>query len=363
MKISDSNIQLVSSHLNIEKHEERESLVAWQRGRGRVEEEARGENSKGLKKMALAMQKESTTVSLSTEVLRNRPVKVQAVPVRPEDKTITDLNLRILKAMIEKFTGKKFRSFDPMMFSETGQEQAQNVAPDGQQVVPVESESVGWGLAYDHYESHYEYEATSFSAQGVITTEDGQEITFSAELNMSREYMSHEEFHLRAGDALKDPLVINFDGPAANLTQRDFSFDLDADGQKDQISFVRPGSGFLSYDKNNDGIINNGSELFGPATGNGFSELAEFDADENGWIDENDLIYDKLRIWTKNEAGEDQLFALGAKNVGAIYLGSVSTPFELTDQNNEMLGEVRSSGIFLGDDGSVGTVQQLDLVV
>ena len=179
-----------------------------------------------------------------------------------------------------------------------------------------------------------------------------------------RKTLFHHSIDIRAGAAqLKDPLVINFNGTAAQLTDEKISFDIDADGTEDQISFVGPNSGFLALDKNQDGKINNGSELFGALSGNGFADLAQFDEDNNGFIDENDSIYNKLRIWTRDPEGNNQLIALGSANVGAIYLSHNNTPFEIKDADNQLQGVVRASGIYLGDDGSVGTVQQLDLVV
>lgn len=360
MKIVDSNIRLASSHQTIERNETRESLVAWKRGAGRLEETAEGEKGRKLEALAMNLEQDASTVFFSAEVHRNRPVKVEAVPVKSEDEVMSSLNLRILKAMVEKFTGRKIKMFDPAEFRNTAE------VSEIQQPQPLEQgasvEELGWGVAYDYYESHYEYESTSFSAEGIVRTEDGREIQFSAELAMSREFMTREELHVRAGDALKDPLVINFDGTAAELTQTKFAFDIDADGREDQISFVKSGSGLLALDRNGDGMVNDGSELFGPATANGFAELASHDEDKNGWIDENDFIYDRLRIWTKDAAGEDHLFALGEKDVGAIYLGNVRTEFALKDSQNELLGQVRSSGVYLHESGSVGTIQQLDFV-
>lgn len=217
-------------------------------------------------------------------------------------------------------------------------------------------------MIYDYYESHYERESLRFDASGQIITEDGQEIDFSATLNMTREFFSEEQLSIRAGDALKDPLVINFSGQAAALTQTKFAFDIDNDGEENQISFLKPGSGFLALDVNGDNRINNGSELFGPASGNGFQELAAYDLDGNEWIDENDSIYEKLRIWVKDEEGNDSLFALGEKGIGAIYLNAAATPFSLKDSQNNLLGQVQASGIFVKDQGEVGTVQQIDLV-
>ena len=166
---------------------------------------------------------------------------------------------------------------------------------------------------------------------------------------------------IRDSAKLKDPLVLNFNGNAAELTTTRFSFDIDSDGQQDQIAFTGPNSGFLALDRNNDGVINNGSELFGPTTGQGFAELAAYDQDGNQWIDENDSIYNKLRIWSKDAQGQDQLIALGQRGVGAIYLGQVTSPFALKDSDNNLLGQIRSSGVFLQENGVAGTVQQIDL--
>lgn len=162
---------------------------------------------------------------------------------------------------------------------------------------------------------------------------------------------------------MKDPLVINFSGSAAQLTGAKFSFDLDADGKAEQVSFVSENSGFLALDRNSDGKVNSGSELFGPATGNGFSELAAYDLDRNGWIDENDAVYQKLGIWTKDADGKDGLSTLLQKNIGALYLGSVATPFDLKNSQNRLDGLVRSSGVYLNENGGAGTMQQIDLAV
>lgn len=136
---------------------------------------------------------------------------------------------------------------------------------------------------------------------------------------MSREFLREQSVSVRLGDAvLKDPLVLNFDGAAAELTTTRFSFDIDSDGKPDQIAFVGANSGFLALDRNNDGVINDGGELFGPSTGQGFAELAAYDEDSNQWIDENDSIYQNLRIWSKNAEGQDQLVSLGQRGVGIL---------------------------------------------
>lgn len=91
--------------------------------------------------------------------------------------------------------------------------------------------------------------------------------------------------------------------------------------------------------------------------------MAKYDEDGNQWIDENDSIYDSLRIRTKDPEGKDVLFALGQKGIGAIFLGNINTPFDMKDGENNLHGQVKNSGVFLREDGSAGIIQQIDLVV
>nr|WP_320146555.1 hypothetical protein [uncultured Anaeromusa sp.] len=205
-----------------------------------------------------------------------------------------------------------------------------------------------------------EAEYTAWSAQGRVTTEDGRTLQLDQTSLMLR---TAEMVQTQSTATLEDPLVIQYGkGSAAiGLTEEKYAFDLDADGQKDSMSFVKPGAGFLALDQNGDGKINDGSELFGAKSGDAFGDLAKFDADGNGWIDENDDVYGKLRIWAKDDQGKDQLLSLKDADVGAIYLGSVATEFSIKDNHNELQGQVRQSGLFLRDSGEVGTVQRLDL--
>lgn len=214
-------------------------------------------------------------------------------------------------------------------------------------------------------ESYYfEAESVSFSSQGKVTTADGREISFSLEIGMSRTFEQYyrEEYDMQEFQRLYDPLVINFDDSVASLSDQKFFFDLDADGEKEEISELSQGSGYLALDKNQDGRINDGTELFGPRSGNGFADLATYDEDGNGWIDEGDSIWNKLKIWCRNEEGQDTLYTLAEKGVGAICLQNASTDFALKNDANVSNGFIRSTGIFLYENGNAGTLQHLDLV-
>jgi hypothetical protein len=182
-------------------------------------------------------------------------------------------------------------------------------------------------------------------------------------MEMSRHFSERESLVITAGAQLKDPLVINYDAPAVTLTAEQFAFDLDNDGRQEQISTMGTGSGFLVWDKNGNGQADNGSELLGALTGNGFAELARFDEDGNGFIDSGDSIYDALSVWIHPGSNDEDYLTLKEANVGAIYLGTVATPFEIRNENNALLGKVRDSSIFISEAGDTGTVQQIDLVV
>ncbi len=208
-----------------------------------------------------------------------------------------------------------------------------------------------------------EQESVSFSATGIVKTADGREINFGVDLEMSRGFAGYFLESSTEDVVLTDPLVINLESGTASVSDQKFFFDLDADGKKEEISSLGQGSGFLAFDKNGDGTINDGSELFGTKSGDGFADLAKYDEDGNGWIDENDQIFKKLKVWTKDAKGKDKLVNLKDADVGAIYLGNANTQFHLNDTSNKTNGVIQKTGVFLRESGSVGTVQHLDLAV
>ncbi len=208
-------------------------------------------------------------------------------------------------------------------------------------------------------------EVTCFSTAGKVQTADGREIDFNLNLEMSREFtqvVNSTEYTRKT--FCVDPLVINLEGNPASFSDKTFFFDLDADGEKEELSGLSKGSGFLALDKNGDGTINDGKELFGPQSGDGFKDLAAYDEDGNGWIDEGDSVFDRLKIWTLDENGKERLVGIGKAGVGAIYLGKADTKFSLNDmESNETQGIIRSTGIFLKENGGMGTVQHVDYVL
>lgn len=218
-------------------------------------------------------------------------------------------------------------------------------------------------FSYEEETFYQEEQNFSFSSVGTVKTSDGRELNFNVDINMSHSFSNYyrQEMDIASFMQVCDPLVINFDNSVASLEDQKFFFDLDADGEEEEIATLSAGSGYLALDKNNDGKINDGSELFGPQSGDGFGDLAKYDEDGNGWIDENDSIWNSLKIWCKNRDGSESLYTLADKGVGAICLSKVNTDYTLRNQQAEA-GYLRSTGIFLFEDGRAGTMQHLDLV-
>ncbi len=360
MIIESSSISMSAAHHYNQRYSKEESLKSWV---GDIRPDFEGKGAASVLQSVRQDQVEisKTAVKKSVEKKAKDSKDCDSVTIEPSEHD--KITLKLLEKLFEQLTGKKF-NFKLVQSIELKSENLECPESQSSDQSPPAPEKAGWGLEYDLHEKYYESEQTSFEAGGVIRTSDGREVNFSLQLEMSREFASQNDVSIRAGDAVKiDPLVINFAGNAAQLTSEKFSFDIDADGTEDQVSFLAAGSGFLSIDLNNDGLINDGSELFGPQSGNGFAQLAGYDVSGDNWIDESDPVFAGLRVWTRDAQGIDQLYSLGRLGIGAVYLGNIETPYSLKSGDNLSLGGIAQTGIALREDGSVVTVQDVDLTI
>jgi hypothetical protein len=98
----------------------------------------------------------------------------------------------------------------------------------------------------------------------------------------------------------QDPLVLDLDGDGLELTREDSSkiyFEMDTDGFAERSAWVKPDDGFLARDVNNNGKVDNASELFGNATTDGFTALRSLDSNADGKITSADTAWSQLRVW------------------------------------------------------------------
>ena len=250
MIISDSSISLGTEHFKQEKHTKEEKLTIWQSGRDPIITASDGSNkAKSINVMSFIAQQETEIVKLSSEsVGRSKRISTIVDPVSENDQLSADLNIRILKAFIERLTGKKISLKEAGDIYPDQKKHASEKISDDQNVHPENratgGTNDGYGLVYEYHESYIEQEHMSFNAQGVITTADGTEIAIDLSLTMSRSFVEENHLTIRAGEALKDPLVINYDGAVTDISGHEFNFDIDSDGTEDQLHFVGSGSGF-----------------------------------------------------------------------------------------------------------------------
>ncbi|MCX7710590.1 MAG: hypothetical protein N2484_12185 [Clostridia bacterium] len=286
-------------------------------------------------------------------ISNNSPTEGDPVLINEKDKR----KMIALQELIERLTGKKVKFYAKRDFEDEIEDLQWISLRRGAGNIVFQTDT---GSKPETGNS--ENESVTFVSKGIIKTSDGRSIDFNVNLRLSKEFM--RENHITAQNtAFIDPLVINYEGDSTELTGEEFSFDIDLDGGTENIAFVGKGSGFLAIDLNNDGVVNDGSELFGPKSGNGFGDLAVYDSDKNNWIDENDPVFEKLRIWTKDSEGKDILFALGVKGIGALYLGNVSTEYAIGDTPDSLDAYMRQTGIFIRENGTVGTIQDLEYVI
>ena len=151
------------------------------------------------------------------------------------------------------------------------------------------------------------------------------------------------------GIQLSSPLILDLDNDGVEtlaLTQG-VKFDIDADGDKDLTGWVGADDGLLVRDINNDGIINNASELFGEETikkdgskaKDGFEALSELDSNNDGLINKYDEAFKELRVWKDSNSDgitqADELLTLEDIDLKEISLQSNIVDY---DNNGNTIG-------------------------
>jgi hypothetical protein len=152
----------------------------------------------------------------------------------------------------------------------------------------------------------------------------------------------------------QDPLILDLDGNGIDITSLDAGkqFDIDGDGSIDQTAWVSGADALLALDRNGDGEINDGRELFGDQNGakDGFEELAKFDDNLDGMIDATDGVFSSLVLLHAD--GTQQ--SLGEAGIKSISL-SMITPLD----QRLIGGDLVATSQFERDDGTTGSVGEV----
>jgi len=230
VKIENWAVLMTSSHRSFKSLTREESLKTWTGGRRPdLQNQNPGELLSGSGPVILELSEQARAMlEQAQKPVGAKPPDKLFFEIGHEDK----LKMLLVESMMKALTGKEFKLFIVEKI-DLGEEKVKlkNIL----QETPGEPRRPGWGMEYNYRLSYYEAETLSFSARGLIRTADGREISFSVQLNMSREFAARNNISIRAGDAVKDPLVINFDGTAPGLTEAKYNFDPDCDGCEDLI--------------------------------------------------------------------------------------------------------------------------------
>lgn len=344
MKIASSEMALSSAHSLSQSRQER---ISFRTGAAALD------NNASTQRPRVALSSAAQTLLSEARRQQASTASAQTASVKSDSESVLPVQLQILKNIIEQLTGREIRLFDM-----SGVPPSDTVAVA--QSAPTSSASQEPTFAFDYQRVSETQEQTDFAASGKVTLSDGSTIDFSLQMSLARTTREETSVSIRSGAAAraKDPLILSF-GSGVRASGGRQSFKLDA---STQAIPVLEGAAYLTIDRNGNNKVDDGSELFGPATGNGFKELAALDSDKNGWIDEADSGFAKLKLWQPDGQGGGKLQSLKAAGVGALYLGSTSTPFTLLSASGESQAQLRSSGVYLNGDGSAGALQQIDVV-
>lgn len=186
----------------------------------------------------------------------------------------------------------------------------------------------------------------------------------------------------RGGFARRDPLVLDLDGDGIEAVGIDpahpILFDHDGDGVKNATGWIKADDGLVVLDRNGNGLIDSGAELFGDSTilvngaragklaVNGFEALGDLDFNQDSVITSADAAYTQLRIWQDaNQDGISQaseLKTLSAAGVASINVTATQTNLSLGNGNQQSwTGSYTRANGSTGVAGDASVTGSLDL--
>ena len=184
------------------------------------------------------------------------------------------------------------------------------------------------------------------ATEGAAAVEMQMEFQFSFSASMSMEVEVRES----------DPIMLDLDGDGFELTShlQGAQFDILGAGRAANTAFVTGGDAFLALDRNENGVVDSGKELFGDQHGaaNGYEELRKLDSNGDGRINNKDEQFDALRLFRDNgngrtEAGE--LISLRDAGIKEIQLD-----YRNVDESAAGGNRLAQRAAFLREDGSKG---------
>ena len=210
-------------------------------------------------------------------------------------------------------------------------------------------------IAYEQMQE--EASSLDLAFKGSITTKKGKQMNFSLSVKWKEKFAVAQRDILQQGQNFNDPLIITLDGDTP-VTKDKFDFKLNKNAST--LNRLKKKSGYLAFDKNDSNKIDDGSELFGVKSGDGFADLAKYDEDKNGWIDSNDTIFKSLRFWSPSK-NSDSVKTLKEVGIGAISLQSIKTDFISKEDINKPTAYYKEASVAVGENAQPCALFSVDL--
>lgn len=362
MRVQASQLSFAVQHRQGVQHEREERLRTWV---GDRRPDFEGEEARGLARPApgpldllqAKLQRQARQLAQAKAAAAPPPRALHGrdppPPANADPLANLDPKTKKMLLLLEKLFGiKDIRSLSfGFTVSQVQGVQGQVLEQDG-------TAPVGWGMEYDYHEFYRAYESTTLDASGSLTTADGRSFTFTLSYSQTWEFTSRTDISLRAGDARRvDPLALDLGGQGLAFSPERMGIDLDQDGRLEQVHRLSGSARWLALDRNGNGRVDDGGELFGTTSGDGFLDLQALDGDGNGWIDAADQAFAQLLLWDG-----DLLVPLAQTGIGALGTMAIEAPFTHRDAQGEEAAQTRKLGLFLRNDGSAGVAAQVDLV-
>jgi hypothetical protein len=222
---------------------------------------------------------------------------------------------------------------------ENGPEHSVRITEDkaGDYILEVFSNRAFQGLAESLFMTATHQGITVCLEENLCASESTLKKFYSKDFNESAAERFSDAENRRIFSLGIDPLVLDLDGDGVELSSLGFGlnasttyFDIDNDGFAERTAWVRGGDGLLALDQNNNGKIDNQSELFGDSAifADGFAALKSLDSNNDNKITSADSQWSRLRVWVDGDkdavtdAGE--LKTLAALNITQINLNPVA---------------------------------------
>lgn len=301
-----------------------------------------------------------TTVSelnLKLTVSSDKPLETGGAD--PKLERDLDLMLRMISKDEKEYESLKAR-FEKLL------KQAQGSTSTGEEAAPVAAEASVEASAESSAvvsSSTSGNIATGRQSQALTTEEMSASLARRNSYELNLKFRQNTTVEERIGISLEelgikkvDPLVLDLDGKGIQLTEagKGAIFDVTADGKLDSTAWVKGNTALLTYDRNGNGVVDNGSELFGDQNGaaDGFEELGKYDTNGDRKITILDPIFKALKLYRDlngdGKMSKNEFSTLSELGIKALNLNFMRASADING-NSLIL-----NGSFEREDGSTG---------